>query len=104
MLAQTDPYIESAAESIYSSVTDPKILELCKKRQEEIRGDIRRRERLVELDKQISEKDQQISEKDQQISEKDQQISEKDQQISEKDDRISQLENILKSNGIEVPD
>ena len=97
MLAQTNPYIESAAESIYSSVTDPKILELCKKRQEEIRGDIRRRERLVELDKQITEKDQQISEKDQQISEK-------DQQISEKDDRISQLENILKSNGIEVPD
>ena len=30
MLAQKDPYIESAAESIYSSVTDPAILKLLK--------------------------------------------------------------------------
>ena len=90
MLAQKDPYIESAAESIYSSVTDPEILKLCKKRQEDIRGDIRRRERLIELDKQISQKDEQIAEQN--------------KQLTDQSNRISRLESILKSKGIEVPD
>ena len=97
MLAQTDPYIESAAESMYSSVTDPWILALCKKSQEEIDGDIRRRERLIELDKQIAEQDKQIAKKDVQLAEQ-------DKQIIEQGDRINQLESILKSKGIEVPD
>ncbi len=49
MLAEKDPYIEMAANSIYSSVTDPKILEILRVRDEEIRGDIHRRERLFKL-------------------------------------------------------
>ncbi len=40
MIAQTNPYIESAAESMYSNVTDPAILNILRVRQEEIRGDI----------------------------------------------------------------
>ena len=111
MLAQKDPYIESAAESIYSSVTDPEILKLCKKRQEDIRGDIRRRERLIELDKQISQKDKQLAEQNKQIvkqnkqiSQKDEQLAEQDKQLTDQSNRISRLESILKSKGIEVPD
>ena len=62
MLAQTNPYIESAANSMYSSVTDPVILDLCRKRDEEIRGDIHRREKLAEQDKQIAELKKEIAE------------------------------------------
>ena len=111
-------YIESAAESIYSSVTDPEILKLCKKRQEDIRGDIRRRERLIELDKQISQKDKQlaeqnkqIAEQNKQISQKDEQIAEREKQISQKDEEIAELKqssskyrDLLIANGINVPD
>ncbi len=68
MLAQTDPYIESAAESMYSSVKDPAILNILRVRQEEIDGDIHRRERLAAQDKQIAEQDKQIAELQDQVS------------------------------------
>lgn len=67
MLAQTNPYIESAAESMYRSVTDPKILDILRVRQEEIRGEIHRRERLAEQDKQIADLSALVTEKEQQI-------------------------------------
>ena len=51
MLANTNPYIESAANSIYESVTDPVVLNILRVRQEEIDGDIHRRERLAEQEK-----------------------------------------------------
>ncbi|SCY20229.1 conserved hypothetical protein (putative transposase or invertase) [Lachnospiraceae bacterium XBB2008] len=90
MLAQTDPYIESAAHSMYSSVTDPAILDMCRKRDEEIRGDIRRREKLAEQDKQIAEQDRQIAEQDKQIAEQDKKITEQDRQIAEQDKQIAE--------------
>lgn len=48
------PIIESAAQSIYSSVKEPWVFELCQKSQEEINGDLHRRERLAEQDNCIS--------------------------------------------------
>jgi len=61
MLAQENDYIMSAAKSMYSSVTDPRILKLCTRRQEEIDGDNHRRERLAEQEKQIAEQEKQIA-------------------------------------------
>ncbi|MBQ9334421.1 MAG: Rpn family recombination-promoting nuclease/putative transposase [Lachnospiraceae bacterium] len=104
MLAKTDPIIESAAESIYSSVTEPWVLDLCRKSQEEIDGDIHRRERLAEQDKQIAEQDKQIAEQDKQIAEQDKQIAEKDKQIAEQDDMLAKYREALLINGIEVPE
>ncbi len=83
MLAQTDPYIESAAESMYSSVTEPWVLELCKKSQEEIDGDRHRRERLAEQDRQIAENEKQIAENEKQIAKNERQIAERDKEIAE---------------------
>ena len=97
MLAKTDPIIESAAQSIYSSVTEPWVLELCQKSQEEIDGDRHRRERLAEMDKQIAEKETQIAAQETQIAAQ-------ETQIAEKDAHISKLESILKANHIEVPE
>ncbi len=97
MLAQTDPYIESAAESIYSSVTEPWVLELCKKSQEEIDGDRHRRERLAEMDKQIAEKETQIAEQETQIVAQ-------ETQIAELQDCNSKYRELLIANGIEVPE
>ena len=68
MLAQESDYIMSAAKSMYSSVTDPRILKLCTRRQEEIDGDNHRRERLAEQEKQIAEQDRQIAAQDKQIA------------------------------------
>ena len=68
MLAQENDYIMSAAKSMYSSVTDPRILKLCTRRQEEIDGDNHRRERLSEQEKQIAEQDRQIAEQEKQIA------------------------------------
>ena len=68
MLAQENDYIMSAAKSMYSSVTDPRILKLCTRRQEEIDGDNHRRERLAEQERQIAEQDKQIAEHDRQIA------------------------------------
>ena len=68
MLAQENDYIMSAAKSMYSSVTDPRILKLCTRRQEEIDGDNHRRERLAEQEKQIAEQDKQIAEQEKQIA------------------------------------
>ena len=51
----------SAAKSMYSSVTDPRILKLCTRRQEEIDGDNHRRERLAELEKSDAEQKAQIA-------------------------------------------
>jgi len=82
MLAQENDYIMSAAKSMYSSVTDPRILKLCTRRQEEIDGDNHRRERLAEQDKQIAEQDRQIAEQDKQIAEQDRQIAEQEKQIA----------------------
>ncbi len=90
MLAQTDPYIESAAHSMYSSVTDPAILDMCRKRDEEIRGDIRRREKLAEQDKQIAEQDKKIIEQDRQIAEQDKKITEQDRLIAVQDKKITE--------------
>ena len=61
MLAQENDYIMSAAKSMYSSVTDPRILKLCTRRQEEIDGDNHRRERLAELEKNDAEQKAQIA-------------------------------------------
>ena len=61
MLAQENDYIASAARSMYSSVTDPRILKLCTRRQEEIDGDNHRRERLAELEKSDAEQKAQIA-------------------------------------------
>ncbi len=36
MLAKEDAYLESAAKTMYSSVTDPVILSLCRRRQEDL--------------------------------------------------------------------
>ena len=90
MLAKTDPYIELAANSMYSSVTDPKILEILRVRDEEIRGDIHRRERLAEQDKQIAEQDKQIAEQDRRIAEQKDQIAEQKDQIAEQKDQIAE--------------
>ena len=61
MSAQENDYIMSAAKSMYSSVTDPRILKLCTRRQEEIDGDNHRRERLAELEKSDAEQKAQIA-------------------------------------------
>lgn len=50
MITQNEPYIDSAANSIYGNNLDPDILELCKKRQEEIDGENYRIKRLEELE------------------------------------------------------
>ncbi len=69
MLAQTNTFIESAAEPMYSNVKDPAILNILRVRQEEIDGDIHRRERLAEQDKQIAEQDKQIRGLNKQLAE-----------------------------------
>ena len=61
MLAQENDYIMSAAKSMYSSVTDPRILKLCTRRQEEIDGYNHRLERLAELEKSDAEQKAQIA-------------------------------------------
>ena len=68
MLAQENDYIMSAAKSMYSSVTDPRILKLCTRRQEEIDGDNHRRERLAELEKSDAEQKAQIAAQSSQIA------------------------------------
>ena len=68
MLAQENDYIMSAAKSMYSSVTDPRILKLCTRRQEEIEGDNHRRERLAELEKSDAEQKAQIAAQSSQIA------------------------------------
>ena len=68
MLAQENDYIASAARSMYSSVTDPRILKLCTRRQEEIDGDNHRRERLAELEKSDAEQKAQIAAQSSQIA------------------------------------
>jgi len=75
MLAQENDYIMSAAKSMYSSVTDPRILKLCTRRQEEIDGDNHRRERLAEQEKQITEQEKQITEQKTQIAKQSSQIA-----------------------------
>ena len=83
MLAQENDYIMSAAKSMYSSVTDPRILKLCTRRQEEIDGDNHRRERLAEQEKQITEQEKQITEQKTQIAKQSSQIAEQSSQIAE---------------------
>ena len=68
MLAQENDYIMSAAKSMYSSVTDPRILKLCTRRQEEIDGYNHRRERLAELEKSDAEQKAQIAAQSSQIA------------------------------------
>ena len=92
MLAQENDYIMSAAKSMYSSVTDPRILKLCTRRQEEIDGYNHRLERLAEQDKQIAEQDKQIAEQDRQIAEQDRQIAAQDKQIAALTAKIEALE------------
>ena len=75
MLAQENDYIMSAAKSMYSSVTDPRILKLCTRRQEEIDGYNHRLERLAELEKSDAEQKAQIAEQDRQIAEQEKQIA-----------------------------
>ena len=82
MLAQENDYIMSAAKSMYSSVTDPRILKLCTRRQEEIDGYNHRLERLAEQDKQIAEQEKQIAEQEKQIAEHEKQIAEHEKQIA----------------------
>ena len=83
MLAQENDYIMSAAKSMYSSVTDPRILKLCTRRQEEIDGYNHRLERLAEQDKQITEQEKQITEQKTQIAKQSSQIAEQSSQIAE---------------------
>ena len=68
MLAQENDYIMSAAKSMYSSVTDPRILKLCTRRQEEIDGYNHRLERLAGLEKSDAEQKAQIAEQEKQIA------------------------------------
>ena len=92
MLAKTDSNIELAAKSIYSSVTDPRILNILRVRDEEIRGEIHRRERLAEQDKQIAEQDKRLSEQEEQIAEQDKQIVEQDKQIASLKNKLEEKE------------
>ena len=52
MIAEKNQYLESAADSIYSCVTDPKVLAMCRKRDEEIRGEKARIKKIKKLEKQ----------------------------------------------------
>ena len=88
MIAKTDPNIELAAKSMYSSVTDPKILNILRVRDEEIRGEIHRRERLAEQDKQIAEQDKQIAEQNKQIESLKNRLEEKDPQQNKEQQEI----------------
>ena len=90
MLAKTDSNIELAAKSIYSSVTDPRILNILRVRDEEIRGEIHRRERLAEQDKQIAEQDKRLSEQEEQIAEQDKQIASLKNKLEEKEEQIAE--------------
>lgn len=91
MLAQQNEYVNLAAQSMYSSVTDPDILALCMKRQEDIAGEERRIRRLAEQDKQIEEQDRQLAEQDRQLAEQNRQIAAQNRQLSEKNDEISEM-------------
>ena len=51
-----------------ASVTEPWVLELCQKSQEEIDGDMHRRERLAEQDKQIADLQKQVAELSEKLS------------------------------------
>ena len=62
MIAQNNSYIDSVAQSIYGNNLDPRILELCKKRQEEIDGENYRIRRLAELEAENLEQASTISE------------------------------------------
>ncbi len=95
MLAQSDQYIASAAESMYSSVTDPDILSILRVRQEEIDGDIHRRERLAEQDKQIAEQDKRLAEQDKQIAELREQNAELKEQNSSFQRQLDHLTRML---------
>ncbi len=90
MLAETNPYIASAAESIYSSVTDPDILELCKKRQEEIDGDIHRRERLAEQERLLAEQEEKLAEKEKKLTEQEEKLTEQEEKLAQQDKKITE--------------
>ena len=78
---------------MYSSVTDPAVLDTLRVFQEEIDGEIHRRERLAEQDKQISEL---IKENER----KDILISDLNIQLSEVRKQLGQLSGILAEHGL----
>ena len=92
MLAQENDYIASAAKSMYSSVTDPRILKLCTRRQEEIDGDNHRRERLAELEKSNIEQKAQIAAQKSQLAEQESQLAEQESKLAVLTAKIEALE------------
>ena len=62
------PYLESAANTIYSAVKDPSILSLCRRRQEELDGEEHRRRLVIEQEEKIAEQKKKIAEQEEMIA------------------------------------
>ena len=92
MLAQENDHIASAARSMYSSVTDPRILKLCTRRQEEIDGNNHRRERLAELEKSDAEQKAQIAAQKSKLAEQESKLAAQSSQLAALTAKIEALE------------
>ncbi len=90
MLAQENDFLASAANSIYSNVTDPRILKLCMKRQEDIDGEENRRKRIKQQDIIIAEQDSKIAEQDSRIADQESKIAEQGSRIADQDSKIAE--------------
>ena len=96
MLAQQNPILEEAVETIYELTADESIREQCKAREKHIREMntiVREREMAINAkDKAAQERDTAIQQKDAAVLERDTAVLERDTVLREKDDYARQLE------------
>ncbi len=76
MLAEKNPILEDAVQTLYEMSEEEQIREQCMAREDYYRT-------INTYEAEILDRDQRLEEKDQQLSQKDQQLSQKNQQIEE---------------------
>ena len=116
MYAESNEYLQEAAESVYELTQEEKIRQQCEAREDYRRRTVGRERMLKEAleenqrlhtekdqwtaeKQQLSDEKQQLSDEKQQLSDENHQLSDKNQQLS---DEIQRLQQILLEHGIET--
>ena len=103
MYAESDEYLQEAADTVYKLTQEEKIRQQCEAREDYYRRTAGRERLLRETQELVREKQSQLDEKQSQLDEKQSQLDEKQSQLDEKQKQLNEQQAMLdrQSNTIE---
>lgn len=95
MIAENNPYIEAAAQTLYEANADEMTKRKCRARRDYYKQKNTTEKMLKELTEAVEQKKLELEQKDAELEQKDAELEQKDAELEQKDARIKELESLL---------